>query len=152
MELQTTTFGPAKLFGFRHQGPYHLIGEAFGKLGPFLQQSGIPMELMLGVYYDDPTETPAEELRSIAAAVIPTSFELPGGTEATTFELPEQKYAVYTHMGSYTGLGGAWMAFGQAFGSSGLNGAPGPALEIYRNDCSKVPEAEVRTDLMMAIQ
>ncbi len=151
MEVTATNFGPAHLVGIRHVGPYHEIGAAFGKLGAWLGANQIPMEAMLGFYYDDPRQVAPADLRSDAAAVVPEGVAIPEGNDVRIFELPERKYATATHLGSYSGLGDAWQAFEAAVQAAGFTMTDDPCFEVYVNDCTKVPEAEVRTDLYVPI-
>lgn len=51
-------------------GPYAQTGPVFGKIFGKLEAEGIGTTRGLGIYYDDPSKVPAEELRSDCGVVI----------------------------------------------------------------------------------
>src|SRR4051812_4319754 len=58
-----------------HRGSYATISQAFSRLGALAGKAGLfetPVAAMVGIYYDDPTTTPAAELRSDAGLVVPS--------------------------------------------------------------------------------
>lgn len=57
---------------------------------------------MLGAYYDDPMETPVEDLRSLAGAVVDTAMEIPAGM--TEIRIPAGPLAKLRYKGPYGGL------------------------------------------------
>jgi AraC family transcriptional regulator len=153
MELEKLNAGPFRLLSFRHVGPYHEIGPVFGRLHGWAIEHKVPFEAAIGVWHDDPESTPAHELRSDAAITLPAGFEPVLSDGGPTYsEIPARRYVRATHMGSYAGLGDAWARFLQAVAAGGIVTAPHPCFEIYVNDCTAVPESEVRTDLYLPIQ
>src|SRR5690625_7811305 len=63
---------------------------------------------MLGVYYDDPRTTPADELRSSAALQLPDDVPTPDGlTEA---RIAGGRFLKVVHKGSYEALPETWEA------------------------------------------
>jgi len=152
METTITTFGPARFAGIRHVGPYPQIGSVFGRLGGWVGQNQIKAGNFVMFCYDDPGSTPEAELRSDAACEVPADFTT-DDPNIRVFDMPEIKVITATHMGSYAGLGEAWGKF-CAFGvpAAGVKPDGQWSFEVYRNDCSKVPENEVRTDIYLSIE
>ena len=137
----------------RHVGPYNQIAAAFGRLQELAGPAGLftkPGATMIGIYYDNPESTKPDQLRSDAGLVVPEDAVVPAG-------LIEQRtaagrYATTTHIGPYEALGDAWARFfGEWLPASGHRIGPGASYEIYRNDPTKVPKDQLRTDLYIAI-
>lgn len=136
-----------------HQGLYNLIGSAFDRLGAIAGPAGLfqhPNAAMIATYHDDPETTPADELRSRAGIVVPEGVPLPEGL--SELRVAEGRYARFTHRGSYAQLGDAWTALlGKWLPASGKRMAEGVAFELYRNDPSTTPQANLRTDIYIPI-
>ncbi|MEO0325583.1 MAG: GyrI-like domain-containing protein, partial [Myxococcota bacterium] len=67
--------------------------------------------------------------------------------------IPAGRYALGVHIGPYAGLGGAWeRLMGQWLPASGERLAPqATTFERYLNDPTQTPEAELRTQLGIAL-
>ena len=148
MELRIENLEAMKVLALRHVGPYHTIGQKFGELCQYLAMNGIPFNMMLAVYHDDPDTVPAGELTSDACMRVPDDFEIPSAKDGLTLmDIAGGRYVVGTHMGPYSGLGDAWARFSREIPSMNVTLDSCSPFEIYVNDCTKVPESEVRTDL-----
>ena len=147
-ELETT-----RVAAVRHVGPYHRIAEAFGTLHGLAGPAGLygPESAMVALYYDDPESTPEAELRADAGLVVAAEKTLPEGLREVV--IPAGRYALGVHVGPYAGLGGAWeRMMGQWLPASGERLAPqATTFERYLNDPSQTPEAELRTQLAIAL-
>jgi AraC family transcriptional regulator len=152
MQVQIREFKPRKAICMTHVGPYFMIGQTFGQLGSWLAETGLTAGPGLAIYHDDPEATPAAELKSEAGMFVPDDF-VTSDSRVHVVEIAGGTYAVGTHVGPYDGLPRAWgemvgkwlPASGYAFGDS-------PGLEIYLDDCSKVPPAEVRTEICVPVK
>jgi AraC family transcriptional regulator len=155
MEASIVRLQGMRIVALRHVGPYHEIGSSFDRLMAWAITNQVPFITTLGIYHDDPKTTPLAELRSDACLHVNDDFVLPEGTPShfAVGEIPAGEYAKATHMGSYAGLGNAWGLFlGEAIPALGRPLADGPEFELYVNDCSKVPETEVHTDLYARLE
>jgi len=153
MEATTTKIEPLKVVALRHIGPYHEIGDAFDRIHRWMIANEVPVQSAIAIYHDDPSVVPQTQLRSDACLQVPDDYQLgeTGGLDLRIDTVPGGEYAVATHMGSYAGLNDAWARFlGQAAPSLGRELGM-YTFEIYVNDCSKVPEEEVRTDLYVSL-
>jgi len=134
-----------------HVGPYQEIGAAFKRSYSLAVETGLPMGPGVGVYYDDPSEVPALELRSDAGMQIPAGVSVTH-PELTLREIPANTYAVATHVGPYEQLPDAWRRFvGDWLPNSGRRIVAAPCLEVYLNDCSQVPASELITELYQPV-
>lgn len=152
MDVEITRMDAMRVATIRHTGPYHQIGEAFGRLGEIAGAAGLfgPGTVMLGIYYDDPESTPPAELRSDAGLTVPEEMQLPEGL--TEQRVPAGRYACTTHVGSYEQLGDVWARFmGQWLPESGHRFGEGVSFEIYRNSPGEVPPEQLRTELYIPL-
>jgi len=135
-----------------HRGPYNQISVAFGRLGQLAGAAGLfgPESAMVGIYHDDPTKTPAAELRSEAALVVPANAAIPAGLGEGS--IPAGRHARMTHVGPYEGLGAAWSQLtGQWLTHSGHAIRDGVSFEIYRNMPGQVPNDQLITELYLPV-
>lgn len=104
-----------------------------------------------GIYYDDPSATPVEALRSGACISVLHDWTAGGGLQRR--EIRGGRYAVVLHVGpyaeftrTYTWLYGAWLA------QRGEDLADAPCIEEYLNDARTVPAAELRTEVWLPLE
>ena len=62
------------------------------------------------------------------------------------------EFAVTTHLGSYEGLPGAWRRATEAMAARGRERRKAASYEIYLNDPTQVPEAELKTEIWIPIE
>lgn len=135
-----------------HKGPYAEINRAFEKLGATLGARGLFAKAgkMIGVYYDDPTATPAVELNSHAGVeyadptLLAAPFEivhLPGGT-----------HAVLRYQGPYSGLPAAYdQLYRNWLPHSGRTPADSPVFEIYLNTPMDTAQEDLVTEICVPL-
>ncbi len=67
--------------------------------------------------------------------------------------LPGGEYASYIHIGSYGRIGESFARLGREWlPTSGRTATGGPCLEIYGDDHGKVPESELRTEILVPLK
>jgi AraC family transcriptional regulator len=154
MNLELKMLPAMRLATVPHSGPYHLIGPAFHTLGGIAGPAGLfarPGALMMGLYKDDPAKTPPNELRSAAAVVIPEGAAIPDGLVED--RVPGGRFACFVHRGSYDQLGRSWMQIKkELMPASGHRPRNAASYEIYRNNPSQVPEADLQTEICIPIE
>jgi AraC family transcriptional regulator len=136
-----------------HRGDYQTIPGTFVRLATMAGALGVlgPGTRTFGIYYDDPSATPAEALRSEACITVPDDWAPSGDLQRR--EIQGGRYAVVLHVGpyaelerAYTWLYGTWLA------QSGEEAADAPCVEAYLNDARIVPPAELRTEIWMPLR
>jgi len=136
-----------------HVGPYNQISEAFARLGPLAEQTGLfalPGVMMVGIYHDDPEATPAAELRSDAGLVVPAGTKLPAGLELAT--IPAGRYAKATHKGPYDRLGDTWaQLMGVWIPQHGDRIAGSVSFEVYRNNPMTAKPEDLVTEIYVPL-
>lgn len=150
MEITEKLVPKLTLAAIEHRGAYHEIGEKFGQIWGWAKQNQVPVESVLGVYYDDPMSTPEAELRSIAAVSVPESFEW-NDKSIQRIEMPGGEVLSYTHRGSYEQLGQVWEQFWTAAEGKGRV-LQMPCFEIYLNDCEEVGMENALTELCIPVK
>jgi AraC family transcriptional regulator len=153
MQVELKEFPSLRLAAIRHVGPYNQINEAFGRLGAIAGRTGLFAHAgasMIAVYHDIPETTPPEQLRSDAGLTIPDGTSLPDGL--TEQRIPGGRYAVTVHVGPYETLGDTWhRLMGEWLPASGHRFGSGPSYEVYLNDPTRTPKAELRTELRIPV-
>ena len=140
--------------GVTHIGPYAEMGQSFQKLiGILMARSLLPHTSgMFAIYHDAPEAKPENELRSQVAVITTPSFpkELEG---LDHFEVAAGKVAVLEHEGPYATLAAAYnWIYGTWLPQSGEEPRDAPPLEIYVNDPSTTPAAQLRTDIRVPLK
>jgi AraC family transcriptional regulator len=135
-----------------HEGDYQTISTTFGTLAAMAGAQGLfgPDARSFGIYYDDPSVTPVEALRSEACISVRDDWTPIG--ELQRREIRGGRYAVALHVGAYAELGyvytwlyGTWLA------QSGEEAADAPCIEAYLNDARTVPPSELRTEIWLPL-
>lgn len=142
-----------RLAAVAHEGHYMQIGQSFEKLGAILGSRGLWGKVggLVGVYYDDPSATPAKDLRSHAGAVLPGGEDLPEGLEEV--QLPAGRYACLRFKGPYSGLQAAYdYLFGPWLAQSGEEPGEAPAIEVYLNTPADTAPDNLLTDVCMPLK
>lgn len=136
----------------RHTGPYHLISEAFARLGEIVGEGHEfgPGTEMLAIYHDDPETTPLAALRSDAGLTLARDKKIPEGLGEV--HLAPGRYACVTHVGPYEELGDVWARFmGEWLPRSGERMRDVETFEIYRNTPGNTPKEQLVTELYLPL-
>jgi hypothetical protein len=70
LTFSQTTMGPYTIAYESFTGPYAKTGQVFDKVYKTLGAEGIATTVGLGIYYDDPSKTPQDQLRSDCGVVL----------------------------------------------------------------------------------
>jgi AraC family transcriptional regulator len=153
MDVEVKPMPALRVAAVRHAGPYRQIGKAFERLGAIASAAGLfqqPGAVMIAIYHDDPDTTPQDKLRSDAGIVVPDHVQLPDGLVEQ--RIPAGRYARTEHVGPYEQLEDAWSRFkDEALPAGGHRIGARPSYEIYRNDPTKVPKEELRTEMYISV-
>ncbi|MGV3616921.1 MAG: AraC family transcriptional regulator [Fimbriimonas sp.] len=134
-----------------HKGPYYMIGGAFDRIDKWVKAHGVAAQEGIGIYYDDPSAVPPDQLRSHAGQFVADDFTAED-PEVEIVDVQGGLYAVATHLGPYDGLIQTWTALYAWIPTSGYELGPHPAFELYVNRCDEVPANEVRTDIHLSLK
>ncbi|MGH6923467.1 MAG: AraC family transcriptional regulator [Propylenella sp.] len=150
MELRNL---PAMVYaGVRNVGPYHTVGPAFERIVGWAAGAGLMKAdtKVIGLAWDNPYLVPAEQLRYDAAVTIDRPIKTPDDIRISA--LPAMTWAMTQHKGSYARMPESFMALGTEISRRvDLVYVPVCSLEIYLSDPDKTPEAELITDIGMAV-
>jgi AraC family transcriptional regulator len=139
---------PAKsIAGLPHKGPYHHIGETFDRLGQQRRSAYAPGQVFFACYLDHPGHTAEADLRSFAGFEASAAEE----PELEWMEMPAGRWAIFTHIGPYSGLKESWMKAFDEIKAQGLTAADIPDWEVYVDDCDVVPPDQLRTEIWISL-
>ncbi|WP_088143588.1 AraC family transcriptional regulator [Achromobacter xylosoxidans] len=151
--IEIETFPGATLAVLSHRGSYQEIGPLFTRAFMLAVSRGIaqPESIGYGVYFDDPEQVPASQLRSMAGMSVAPDADL--GGELERFEIPEGRCAILTYTGPYNEMDKAynWM-FSQWLPASGEVPADFPMFEQYLNDPRTTPPAQLQTRICLPLK
>jgi len=152
VNVQIRTMTPIRVAYVRHVGPYQECGKAWEQLCGEAAVRGWfgPATQMIGIGHDEPRVTAADQLRYDACLSVGDEVEPVGGIGVQV--IPGGTYAVLTLKGPYDGLAGAyeWL-FDTWLPASGKQLRKSPCFEIYRNDPSTTPPAELLTEIYLPL-
>jgi AraC family transcriptional regulator len=152
-ETTIRTTPALRVAALAHRGEYQRIGTTFERLMALAAGQGLlGAELRtFGIYYDDPSVTPAGALRADACLVI-AADRMPNG-ELELREIRGGRYATVLHVGPYAELErpykwlyGTWLA------RSGEEPADAPVVEAYLNDARMVPPTGLETEIWLPLR
>ena len=159
-EMETTSYQatiretpPIRVAVLPHHGDYQTIGATFQRLSTIAAGQGLfgPDTRSFGIYYDDPSATVPDALRSDACLTVPDGWT-PGG-ELQVREIRGGRYASVLHVGPYAELArpykwlyGTWLA------QNGEEAADAPCVEEYLNDARTVPPTELKTVIWLPLR
>lgn len=155
MSYHTTILeAPAiRVAALEHRGDYAQIGSAFEQLTAMADGTSLggPSTRTLAIYYDDPTATAREALRSAACLSVPEGWVPNGLLELR--EIRGGRYAVTEHVGPYADLPKAYQwLYGTWLPQNGEEQADAPLIEEYLNDARAVPPSELRTKIWLPLR
>lgn len=140
------------LHGTAHLGDYMGISRVFEHTFSTLAGRGLIQNIrgMAGIYYDDPSATPTDELQSFAGALLEPGTEVPNALE--TRELASGPVAVLHYKGPYSGMKAAydWL-YGTWLPNSGREARDMPPYEIYLNSPEDTAPNDLLTDIHLPL-
>lgn len=143
---------PMPSVGVPHQGSYMEIGKAFEKLFVSLASRQLMREgiRLFGVYYDDPSLTPVEQLRSVACAAGLES--LPEQTPLEAVNIEGGKYAKLHYTGPYSAMHAAYQwLYSHWLVDSEYELGDKPCFEEYLNSPQNTAPADLQTDIYLSL-
>ena len=150
MDVKIRSFDEIPVVAVRHVGDYAQLGGCFEKIIGWAASKGMlgPDVKCLGIFHDNPRETPLEELRSAACITVGSEVgdDVEAGVERVAIEGGD--YAVATFEGPYHDLGSAYDGLlGHWLPQSGRELAPRPCFEIYLNSPTDTAPEHLLTEI-----
>ncbi|MQQ10450.1 helix-turn-helix domain-containing protein [Epibacterium sp. SM1979] len=151
-DVTLETLPDRRLAGLDHRGDYMAIGETFEKLNVLASSRNLwpKVQGMLGIYYDDPDATPAQDLRSFAALEIAADADVAEPMERAS--ISGGATAVLLFKGPYAGLHDAYKyLYGVWLPQSGREARDAPCYEVYLNSPSDTAPEELLTQICLPL-
>lgn len=152
-EMKVVRLPKMRVACIRHEGPYKESEAAWETLLSYAGKHGLidRSTVFLGLYYDDERRTKPEMLR--CDACFSADRNLPDNGELTPRIAGGREYAMATHVGSYEKLHDTYVhIYTKSFPALQRSSAPGPIIQIYRNDPKVTPEAELITEIYIPLK
>ncbi len=129
--IEIKNLEPIKTIAISHIGDYSGIGAAFGKLAAWAGANNLwaASPRMIGVYHDDPMQTPAEELRSDAC--LENKPDIEPGEGMQHYTVSGGKYFVMQVEVTMPEYGEAWQKAETAFNEKGCEYDLRDHYELY---------------------
>ncbi len=178
-DVRIEEFKGLRVAYLRKQGHFHEVAPALMRqLREFAGRAGHhgSNAQYLSIVSDDPRTNPHGQVHVDACVTVTPDYRAPAGSELALRDIEPGLYAAYRHIGSYKGLRDAWARLsglpmpsnvhliGPCVSAADLARLPkqpssskrdrlhAPSFEIYLNDPSRTPEAELATDLYQPIE
>lgn len=154
MDVVILQLTPKRVVMLRHTGPYDTIGPVFEQLWGWVSSHGVPVNGMIGIYWDNPDFVEASQLRSAACVEVPPTFNIADrdGLDLQIDHIAGGPYAMTRYVGPYEGLGPVWTEFTNHIERNLRRQiSDNPAFELYKNDPSETPPDQLITELYMPV-
>ncbi|SAK43399.1 AraC family transcriptional regulator [Caballeronia arationis] len=138
-----------------YRGPYMNIGQAFETVSHWLATQDLLDRdaRWLGIYFDDPSATREEDLRSQACVEIAQPEGGPFVAPVSRVDVKGGEFAVLTHVGPYAQLCFAYQwLYGEWLPQCGRETADAPVHEVYLNDPRDTPPTELVTEIWLPVK
>jgi effector-binding domain-containing protein len=123
-----------------------IIGESYGKIMQYMEKIGKqPSGAPFVAYYNMDMDDLDLEIG------FPVAEPLDGNDEINRSEIPAGKYVSMTYKGPYTGMEQPYGEMAKWIGERGYK-PKGIAYEYYYNSPMEVPESELLTRIVMAVE
>lgn len=137
----------------RHIGPFHLIGQAYGKLAQWATPRGLYVPNVTKtatVTHDDPAVTDSDKIRQSACIILNEDVKVEG--EIGKMTIPGGKYVVGHFELGMDEFQKAWNTMCHWFTESGYQQGDGCTYELYHNDYTTHPENKHIVDICIPIK
>jgi glutathionylspermidine synthase/DNA gyrase inhibitor GyrI len=154
MNVQLVQMSALRIVMIRHIGPYELISPVFDRLCNWATSQGVPVQRIIGIYWDNPDFTPSARLRSAACVQVPINYQITNnmGLPLELSQIAGGPYATTTFVGPYENLAPVWTNFTNYIERSLRRQiSQNPAFEVYVNDASTTPPQQLVTELYMPV-
>jgi AraC family transcriptional regulator len=147
-EIRVKNTDAMTLVYLEHIGPYDRMGDVFARVGDYAAKKGLTGDIV-GIYFDDPTQVPAERLKARVGITVPQGTAPDSGFGVEEIPAQEVVYAImkgpydeiakeYPHIMEWTQERGYQMS--------------GPLMEIYLEAGPDIPPEQLVTEVRIPIK
>jgi AraC family transcriptional regulator len=131
-----------------YTGPYDRMGDVFARVGEYAATKGLSGDIV-GIYFDDPTQVPAERLRARVGITVPQGTVADSGFGVE--EIPAQEVVYAILKGPYDEIAKEYPHIMQWAKEKGYQ-VSGPLMEIYLEAGPEVPPEQLVTEVRIPIK
>ena len=147
-DIRVKTAEKMTLFCLEHTGPYDRMGEVFARLGEYAARKGLTGDVV-GIYFDDPTQVPAEQLKALVGMVVPDGTMPDSGFKLQ--EIPAQEVVYAILKGPYEEIAKEYPYMMEWAKTKGYQ-VNGPLMEIYLEAGPDVSPEQLVTEVRIPIK
>ena len=149
--IQQKIIEPFYYVALQHTGPYEDHQKVITEfIGLFQQLKQEPAGPMMGIYYNDPSQVPAEKLQWAVAFPVKDSLTVP--QPLVCGKWMNREIVSYLYIGPYEESGQAYQLMDEYLVKKGLV-QNGPVIERFLDvDPSKVAPESLRTEIWFAVE
>ncbi|OGT07492.1 MAG: hypothetical protein A2X78_00405 [Gammaproteobacteria bacterium GWE2_37_16] len=151
MQITVKNIPTIRVACVRYVGPYGECAPAWEKL---FSCENLPINAdtqYIGIGYDDPKIVEPDKIRYDACVTVPADFQ--STKDVNVQEIKSGKYAVVTHIGSYTEIAKVVEELlGRLLPCNGYEFKAQPIFEIYKNDPNVTPPEQLITEIYVPIK
>ncbi len=152
-KLEVKEMPEMKVIYCRHIGPFHLIGQAYGKLMQWAAPRGLYIPNVTRsatVTHDDPSVTDLDKIRQSACIIVDEDVKVEG--EIGKMVIPGGKCVVGHFELGMDEFQKAWNTMCHWFTESGYQQGDGCPYEIYYNDYTTHPQKKHIVDICIPVK
>jgi AraC family transcriptional regulator len=131
-----------------HTGPYDRMGDVFARVGEYAAHKRLTGDIV-GLYFDDPTQVPAERLTARVGITVPQGTVPDSGFGVE--EIPAQEVVYAILKGPYEEIAKEYPYMMQWAEEKGYQ-VSGPLMEIYLEAGPDVPPEQLVTEVRIPVK
>jgi AraC family transcriptional regulator len=131
-----------------YTGPYDRMGDVFARVGEYAAKKGLAGDIV-GIYFDDPTQVPAERLKARVGITVPQGTVPDSGFGVE--EIPAQEVVYAIMKGPYDEIAEEYPHIMQWAKEKGYQ-MTGPLMEVYLEAGPDVPPQQLVTEVRIPIR
>lgn len=155
VQVSIQSIPPIPVVAYKFIGPYENLSPCFDQLWEWVERHQVPASRTIGIYWDNPDFTPANQLRSAACVEVPADFQIANadGLPLANEQIAGGRYATTRFVGPYENLAPVWTAFTEKIEGEMRQqiDSEKPAFEVYVNDAGTTPPDQLITELYMPL-
>jgi AraC family transcriptional regulator len=147
-EILTKTADKMTIVYVEHVGPYDQLEPIFGQLAAYAIKKNLALNVV-GLYYDDPDEVPAESLRCELGVQVEEGFQPDSGYMVK--EIPAHKVVYAVMKGPYDKIAMEYPNIMDWMEEKGYQ-MNGPITEIYLEAGPDIPPEQLVTEVQFPVE
>ncbi len=148
--IQLKTVAPFTYVGLKHVGPYQDHSKVIDEFLSLAEKQELNLSgPMMGFYYNNPEEVPAEKLSWMIAFEVEDTSKVKPPLETGTFQ--QSEVLSYLHIGSPENTAGAYHKLHEYMNTHGLQPAGAPIERFLSPHTTSAPPESLKTEIWFPV-